>query len=331
MYNKPQSNTQSAEVKISQMLDIIFLMGTLILIVSTFFVLSDEGKIKIMKDTYTFFADYIEDPYSILYTFIIAVILYTTVYIFQIPMTYDTRPAFIYYIEIHIWVLMLLIIIYDFFKYVLGISLDDFIDKMDIFNRLPDHAPTDSNTVTQSPTVLNNITKSPTVLNNITKSPTNPEVFNISNNKYTYNDAQAVCSTYGAKIATYDQIEQAYNKGGEWCNYGWSDGQMIFFPTQKSTWDNLQKDPKHKNDCGRPGINGGYMANPNLKFGVNCYGIKPQPTAAELAQMKQSSLYSAAPRSEEESKLNDKINYWKQNRDSMNINSFNKSVWSATS
>ena len=26
--------------------------------------------------------------------------------------------------------------------------------------------------------------------------------------------------------------------------------------------------------CGNPGINGGYFANPDLKFGVNCYGIK---------------------------------------------------------
>ena len=62
------------------------------------------------------------------------------------------------------------------------------------------------------------------------------EVFNISNNLYTYDDAQAICSVYGAQLATYDQVEEAYKDGAEWCNYGWSENQMAFFPTQKSTW-----------------------------------------------------------------------------------------------
>ena len=70
------------------------------------------------------------------------------------------------------------------------------------------------------------------------------EVFNISNNLYTYDDAQAVCSVYGAQLATYEQIEDSYKNGGEWCNYGWSENQMAFFPTQKSTWDKLQKHEK---------------------------------------------------------------------------------------
>jgi Extracellular link domain len=115
-----------------------------------------------------------------------------------------------------------------------------------------------------------------------TSSPTNPpqvqtsaEVFNIGNNAYTYEEAQDICSAYGAQLATYDQIEAAYNNGGEWCNYGWSDGQMAYFPTQKSTWNRLQQNTGTKNACGRPGINGGYMANPNIRFGANCYGVKP--------------------------------------------------------
>ena len=41
------------------------------------------------------------------------------------------------------------------------------------------------------------------------------EVFNVSNNAYTYDEAKAVCSIYGAELATYDQIEQAYNNGAE--------------------------------------------------------------------------------------------------------------------
>ena len=57
---------------------------------------------------------------------------------------------------------------------------------------------------------------------------------------------------------------------------GWSDGQMALFPTQQKTFDNLQKIEGHENDCGRPGVNGGFMANPNIRFGVNCYGNKPK-------------------------------------------------------
>ena len=38
---------------------------------------------------------------------------------------------------------------------------------------------------------------------------------------------------------------------------------MAFFPTQKDTWEKLQANEESKNTCGRPGVNGGYMGNPN--------------------------------------------------------------------
>ena len=64
---------------------------------------------------------------------------------------------------------------------------------------------------------------------------TDKQVFNIPGNHYTYDDAKAMCKAYNAELATYDQVEQAYNLGADWCNYGWSDGQMALFPTQKQT------------------------------------------------------------------------------------------------
>jgi hypothetical protein len=108
------------------------------------------------------------------------------------------------------------------------------------------------------------------------KSLVGSEVFNVSQNQFTYNDAQAVCAAYGAKLATLEQIIDAYNKGAEWCNYGWSAGGMALYPTQKATWDELQReiDPAKRTACGRPGVNGGYF-NPSTKFGVNCFGFKP--------------------------------------------------------
>ena len=154
------------------------------------------------------------------------------------------------------------------------------------------------------------------------------EVFNISNNLYTYDDAQAVCKAFDSRLATYDEIESAYENGAEWCNYGWSSDQMAFFPTQKSTWKDLQQSNKHKNSCGRPGVNGGYFENPNIKFGVNCYGVKPKETESDAAfrKTKQERPY---PKTEEENEMDEKVKYWKENSKSLiQLNSFNKNKWS---
>ena len=102
------------------------------------------------------------------------------------------------------------------------------------------------------------------------------EVFHIADNKFTYDDAPAVCAAYGSQLASLEQIIDAYNHGAEWCGYGWSEGGMALYPTQKVTWDILQKDPDNakRTACGRPGVNGGYFE-PSTKFGVNCFGFKP--------------------------------------------------------
>jgi hypothetical protein len=230
-------------------------------------------------------------------------------------MSQDAKPYFISFIEIHLWPAFLIIIIYDFFKYILNFNLDN-IFKIDFTTNLYENTNMNPTTSTVSST----------------PSPTIPEqkeeVFNISNNLYTYDDAQSICSVYGAKLATYDQIEKTYNDGGEWCNYGWSDGQMIFFPTQKSTWQKLQENPKHKNDCGRPGVNGGYIANPYVKFGVNCFGKKPKPKDSDLMELNQRQNM-VLPKTEDELVLDNKIDYWKQNADKLlKINSFNNNKWS---
>lgn len=104
------------------------------------------------------------------------------------------------------------------------------------------------------------------------------EVYNISPNKYTYEDAGIVCEALGSKLATHDQVVEAYKKGAEWCNYGWTQGQNALFPIQKETWNKLQEGPPaFKDDCGQDyGVNGGFFENKYLRFGVNCYGKKPE-------------------------------------------------------
>lgn len=103
------------------------------------------------------------------------------------------------------------------------------------------------------------------------------EVFHINDQVFTYDEAPAVCGAYGAELATLEQIMEAYSKGAEWCGYGWSVGGMALYPTQLETWKRLQQevDPGKRTFCGRPGVNGGYF-DPATKFGVNCFGFKPE-------------------------------------------------------
>lgn len=111
------------------------------------------------------------------------------------------------------------------------------------------------------------------------------EVFHIASNKFTYDEAAEMCKNYDARLATYDEIEDAYNHGASWCSYGWSDDQMALFPTQKKVYNDLKKIPGHENDCGRPGINGGRFRNKNIRFGANCFGIKPLAKDEDKAYM----------------------------------------------
>jgi len=150
------------------------------------------------------------------------------------------------------------------------------------------------------------------------------QVFNIPGNYYNYENAKAICTSYGAKLATYKQIEDSYENGGEWCNYGWSEGQNALFPTQQKTFDNLQKIKGHEHDCGRPGINGGYIANPQVQFGVNCYGNKPKINKEEEELMKTISPY---PQTKEDLMFQKRVDYWKEKVDEILVSPFNYNSW----
>lgn len=151
------------------------------------------------------------------------------------------------------------------------------------------------------------------------------QVYHVPDNKYTYEDAKAVCKAFGSRLATYQEIEKAYNEGAEWCSYGWSEGQMALFPTQESTWKKLQKHPTQKNACGRPGINGGYIDNSNAQFGINCYGYKPQMNNVEQQIMRNQPL---VPETQEEREFDQKVNAYKHKLQDILVAPFNRNRWS---
>ena len=78
-----------------------------------------------------------------------------------------------------------------------------------------------------------------------------------------------------------------------------------------------------KNDCGKVGVNGGYFQNPNLRFGVNCYGTKPK------TQINNEKIKGYFPDyiSEEEQRLQTKINMYRNNLDEVVILPFNRERW----
>jgi hypothetical protein len=156
--------------------------------------------------------------------------------------------------------------------------------------------------------------------------PGKKEVFNISDNKYNYSDAEPLCKAFGAELATYDQVKDAWQNGADWCNYGWVKGQAAVYPTQEETFNKLQAGPEDQRmACGVPGVNGGYFDNPELKFGVNCYGNKPSENEADArAIMAQNSDLTP-----EALKYNKKVLDYKTQMGQIPVNPFSPGKWSS--
>lgn len=318
---------------LSRTLDFIILAFLFIFIVSTYYYLPDEKKENVISDTGKSITQYVNKQSSIFSTIGFIFLFYVVIYLFRIPMESGSKSLFVSLIESGAWITLLIIVIIQFFKMTLDKNVTDILSTSLNWSDLPSNIPISGNTslsgnayVPSNLDILQDLHINQ--YNDAVPLPDKDEVFNVSNNLYTYDDAQAVCSVYGAQVATYDQIEDSYEKGAEWCNYGWSDKQMVFFPTQKSTWDKLQKHEKTKNSCGRPGINGGYMANPKLKFGVNCFGKKPNATDSDLARMNAKSNVTY-PKSNTEIALEKKVQFWKEHADKLlRVNSHNHKQWS---
>jgi hypothetical protein len=155
--------------------------------------------------------------------------------------------------------------------------------------------------------------------------PGKKEVFNISSNRYAYADAEPLCKALGAELATYDQVKDAWDSGADWCNYGWAKGQLALYPTQESTWKELQSGPdEQKGVCGRPGVNGGYFDNPDLRFGVNCYGSKPAQSAHDAREIASADNRPITPAVIEYEK---KVAKYKAESDEIGVLPFNKDTW----
>ena len=162
-----------------------------------------------------------------------------------------------------------------------------------------------------------------TATNNTYKPVSNSninQVFNVKENIYTLNDAPAVCGALGAETATIQQLIEAHKNGADWCNVGWTKDGLAAYPIQYSTWKTLQdNEPTKRNICGRPGINLS-RNDPNLLYGVNCYGVKPEPKGNEIVK--------DIIISDKQRKLEQKIADFQKNMKTIGVAPFNTDKWS---
>ena len=320
--NDDTENKVNSQLALSRTIDIFVSVIFIIILVAFYYNLNQTEKNDIIGQMLLWIKNFFDDPTTPFSFIIFILIFYTIIYVLRIPMTPESKPFTIDVIESNLFIVLICVFIINFFKYVFGISLMNLMfgannELVKLWNKLPDDDSVDS--------VKDN---SGNVVVPVLDTP-KEEVFHISNNLYTYDDSVAICSAFDSKLATYDQIEQAYNNGSEWKGYGWSAGQMILFPTQKDTWNELQKIKGHENDAGRPGINGGFISNNQMLFGVNCFGIKEKSTVADLNRLKHSNIEPIKPKTIQDEIIDAKVKYWKENKDQMLIlSSFNKDKWS---
>lgn len=297
----------------------IFIFGLLIiLIIYSYWSLSEKDKQNLIGYGLNWTHNFYNNPNTIFNCLVFIIIFYLFIYLCGVPMTKETRPLSIYFIEQKLWIILISVIIVDFFIYILNIPIVDMIFGSDggltkAWYNLREEVKETNNKPENKP---------------VKSKEKKPEVFNVSNNLYTYNDAKAVCKAFNAELATVDQLHTAYDEGAEWCVNSWSANQQVLYPTQKSTYDRLQKIKGQENSCGRTGVNGGYVKDTSLRYGVNCYGIKPSPTNNEKAKMNSVQGY-VPPKSKEDMILEAKVNYWKNNKEKyMTVSPFNNDKWS---
>jgi len=336
VFKNKNGEEPSFQNSVKKIVDFLVVILLIFMLITFFYVMSKDDQNNTTKETKDYIVNFLDSPYSIVPIIAILAGFYLFLFLARIPRD-ENKPFTISFIEGVLWVSLVIIVIVQFFKQVFNMSILEFASEVSALETPEETATTAAPLPTETATPTESTDSCANALTPDQVDP-NSEVFHVGNNKYTYQDAQAVCKSYGATLATYKQVEDSYTKGGEWCGYGWSADQMALFPTQQSTFDKLKKvddeggcDAKKSGNsvqfnCGRPGVNGGYIANPYVKFGVNCFGKKPEGTEDQLLQMKITD--DNFPKTPYQKELDAKVDFWKNSKTgTLDVKSFNKQKW----
>lgn len=318
--NKGTENETNGQGSYSRTIDLVLLFLLVGSIFASYYNLEEKDQENIFGYTLQTIQDFFGSAWGLFELIWFTIIFFALIYILKVPMTPGVKPVIVEFVESKIWIIYVIFGVVLFFQHILDIPLLKLLFDNSVMNYFKNVKPYDEKS--SSPgcdSWFDNDDDDDDDDEELVTSPDvakdDKQVFNVSNNLYTYEEAQQVCSAFDASLATYDQIENAYNNGAEWCNYGWSDGQMAFFPTQKETWKKLQDNFNTRQVCGRPGVNGGFMKNPYIRFGANCYGMKPdQPN-----NWQSTSYVTECTNAEDPNK---------KLRDGARLNSFNAKKWS---
>ena len=155
--------------------------------------------------------------------------------------------------------------------------------------------------------------------------------FDRKSQKYKIKNLQKIYTSPESWVNSFkNNIIHSFNNinpetGGLTTDYLKSENQYV---NNKETYDKLKASGKEvQYNCGRPGVNGGHITNPYIKFGVNCFGKKPDATSSDIARLEMSDY--SLPQTAEQKELQAKIDYWKANAaELLQISSFNKDKWS---
>jgi len=230
-----------------------------------------------------------------------------------------------------IFFLLIFLVLFAYYYHTFMNSIQNWIDSLNMWltgRGGPNEEPEkDIPTKAPAPPQDEGTTK-PTGMKSVVEKmlPPAKDVFTVSKNDYTFYDAAPLCKALGAELATYEQVKQAWQKGADWCNYGWVKGQMAVYPTQSSTYEELQQGPDdQKGACGKPGLNGGYFDNPELKFGVTCIGKKPSQSKHDANAI---AAGSTRPLTASGLEFEKKVLQFKEGSETLGILPFNKEQWS---
>jgi hypothetical protein len=93
------------------------------------------------------------------------------------------------------------------------------------------------------------------------KDPKETQVYHIFQNAYTFKEAQEECAKRASTLANPNQLQNSFDSGANWCNWGWSTDGDAYMPN---------RDPK----CNKKiGLINAKQVDKSMKIGVNCYGV----------------------------------------------------------
>lgn len=154
-------------------------------------------------------------------------------------------------------------------------------------------------------------------------------------NKYNYQEAREVCKIYKGRLATKQDLNDAFNKGANWCSWGWLDGQAVGYPVQEKYW--MAIDKSHKGFCGpTAGLNVIESVDPLKKYYVTCFGLKPKQGQKDVKLNKKihkvvvgaTSLLHDIAQCKKAKEVSVQKNWAQQQKQQIRILKFNPTEWS---